>query len=67
MLRVSAVNSGQAENFLAFLGKKAGAVWGGQALRNGALWLLSTVRPVPLSGLPGELGTARREGVFRNI
>lgn len=61
------MNSGQAENFLAFLGKKAGVVWGGQALRDGALYLLTTVRWVPLSGLPGELRTARREGVFRNI
>ena len=45
----------------------AGVIWGGQARHNDALRLLTKVRPVPLSGLPGEPGTAGREGVFRNI
>ena len=45
----------------------AGAVRGGQARHNDALRLLTKVRPVLLSGLPGEPGTVGREGVFRNI
>ena len=65
--RASVVNPRQAESFLAFLGKMAGVVWGGQARHHDALWWLTKVHPVPISGLLGEPGTAGREGVLRNI